>query len=87
MDEAQEATTECFCNGVVTRYFKFYLRSTLSFRGTGRGLDKAPLQKHKCYPTTSKLCLAISNSSLVGMIRIFNKLGKRNLNWGVSLIC
>ncbi len=27
--------------------FKFYLRSTFSFRGTGRGFDKAPLQKHK----------------------------------------
>jgi len=26
---------------------KFYLRSTFSFRGTGRGFDKAPLQKHK----------------------------------------
>jgi len=26
---------------------KFYLRSTFSFRGTGRGFERAPLQKHK----------------------------------------
>jgi hypothetical protein len=39
--------TACFCNGALTSWFKVLSSFNVWFRGTGRGFDKAPLQKHK----------------------------------------
>ena len=39
--------TKCFCNGAVTSWFKVLSSLNVSFRWTGRGFGKAPLQKHK----------------------------------------
>ncbi len=39
--------TQCFCNGAVTSWFKVLSSFNVWFRGTGRGFEKAPLQKHK----------------------------------------
>jgi hypothetical protein len=39
--------TVCFCNGAVTGWHKVLSSFYVWFRGTGRGFEKAPLQKHK----------------------------------------
>jgi hypothetical protein len=39
--------TKCFCNGAMTSWFKVLSSFNVFVRGTGRGFEKAPLQKHK----------------------------------------